>query len=216
MTLNDFFSEIVCINLDRRKDRWEKCLSDFDKLNIHVNRFSATDGQKIDLPQNASYKGELGGSISHLNVVRMAKEKEYENILILEDDVEFNPKLNDIFPDLFSQVPKDWDILFFGGNHVGGTTQINKDVKKLYRSYAIHAYAIRKSAYDIIIQHMDNKINTVLTNPDKTFTPSVAADYFMADLHRVLNVYCFNQHIAWQKDDFSDIQQTVVNYNFLK
>ena len=39
----DFFDAIYCINLDERTDRWEHCLTEFEKLGIseRVIRFSA-------------------------------------------------------------------------------------------------------------------------------------------------------------------------------
>lgn len=47
-TLNDYFQEIHCINLDKRTDRWEECLNEFNKHNLKVNRFSAVYGKEVD------------------------------------------------------------------------------------------------------------------------------------------------------------------------
>jgi hypothetical protein len=215
--INDYFDKSYCINLDRRPDRWEEnCLPQFNKLGLEVERFSATDGQLLDLNHDKPYKGELAGSMSHLNAIKKAKEEGIDKLFLLEDDVVFADNVNDSFSKLINNVPKDWDILFFGGNHIGGFQPISQGVVKLGRSYAIHACGISSKAYDIMITHLENKINNVLDNKDKRFTPSVAADYFLADLHKVLNVYCFRPHLAWQLDGYSDIQHSNVNYNFLK
>jgi GR25 family glycosyltransferase involved in LPS biosynthesis len=215
MKLNDYFDKIYCINLDRRTDRWEECQKIFKKLEIEVERFSAVDGKLLTLPHGNVYNAELAGSMSHTEIIKMAKEKGYKNILILEDDIEFKPELNTLFEEYIKQVPTDWDILFFGGNHVGGANIINTNVQRLFRSYAIHAYGVSKAAYDVIIHYMESKIEKVKTTPEK-LNPSVAADYFMADLHRNLNVYGFRPHLAWQRTGYSDIQEAVMNYDFLK
>lgn len=216
-SINDYFDKIYCINLDRRPDRWEEnCLPQFENFGMDVERFSATDGKDFTLPHGKPYNGELAGSYSHMNAIKKAREEGVEKLLLLEDDVVFSDNVNDMFSNLIKNVPEDWDIIFFGGNHIGGVVPVNNGVVKLRRSYAIHACGISKKVYDIMIQHLENKIGKVEENKEKRFTPSVAADYFLADLHKVLNVYCFKPHIAWQLDGYSDIQHSNVSYKFLK
>jgi GR25 family glycosyltransferase involved in LPS biosynthesis len=217
MKLNEYFDKIYCINLDRRTDRWEECEKIFSKLNLVVERFSAEDGKLLTLPHGDAYNAEIAGAISHTNVIKDAKEKGYKNILILEDDVEFHPDFEILLDKMFSQVPNDWEMLFFGGNHVQGFTNISENIQRLFGSYAIHAYGIKNDVYDIIIKFMSDKIDMVFNNKETKYTPSVAADYFMAFLHKTLTVYGFkNPHLAWQRTGFSDIQGGIVNYDFLK
>jgi GR25 family glycosyltransferase involved in LPS biosynthesis len=215
--LNNFFDKIYCINLDRRTDRWEECQKIFTKLGLEVERFSAIDGKQLTLPHGSVYNAEIAGAMSHTNVLKYAKEKGYKNILILEDDVEFHPDTNKLFDEFSKQLPKDWEMVFFGGNHVGGAIPVSENIQRLFGSYAIHAYGIREDVYDIIIKFMSDKIDMVFNNQNTKYTPSVAADYFMAQLHKTLNVYGFKTpHLAWQRTDFSDIQGAIMNYDFLK
>jgi GR25 family glycosyltransferase involved in LPS biosynthesis len=217
MGINEYFDKIYCINLDRRVDRWEEnCLPQFEKIGLDVERFSAVDGKELNLPQGSVYSAELAGSYSHLNALKKAKEDKVKKLLLLEDDVFFKENVNELFESLIERVPNDWDYLFFGGNHVGGYLPITDGVVKINRSYAIHACGIKESSYDIMIQHLENKINKVMSDLTITHKPSVAADYFLGDLHRVLNTYCFLPHLAWQKDGHSDIQGAYMDYNFLK
>ena len=44
MKLNNYFDKIICINLDRRPDRWREAQEQFKKAGITVERFSAVDG----------------------------------------------------------------------------------------------------------------------------------------------------------------------------
>lgn len=216
MKINDFVDKIYCINLDRRLDRWEECQKIFHDLNLNVDRFSAIDGKNLDLKHGDLYNAELAGSISHTNVIKDAKEKKYKNILILEDDVEFHPQFEHLFNNFIEQVPDNWDMIFFGGNHIRGTIPISTNVHKLLGSYAIHAYIIKDVVYDKIINFMENCINNVISKKDTKFPTSVAADYFMAFLHNNMNVYGFkNPHLAWQRKSFSDIQGTIVDYDYI-
>jgi len=217
MELNEFFDKSYCINLDRRTDRWEEnCLPQFKKLNLDVERFSATDGKNLTLLHGSPYNGELAGSMSHLEVIKKAKKENVEKLLLLEDDVVFRDDTNDMFSNTINNVPDNWDILFFGGNHVSGFSPISNGVVKIYGSYAIHACGIRNKAFDIMIKCLEENIDNVLKNQNIKFTPSVAADYFLAKLHSKLNVYCFIPHLAWQKEGHSDIQGAHMNYDFLK
>ena len=53
MKITDFFDKTFCINLERRSDRWEECVVEFNKYNLsNINRFIAVDGKQ--LPQVTS------------------------------------------------------------------------------------------------------------------------------------------------------------------
>lgn len=216
MGINEYFDKIYCINIDRRTDRWEECLKEFEKHNLNVERFSAVDGNTENYSLGYPYDNELAGAISHLNVVKEAKKLNLSKVLILEDDVQFSDNVNTLFLNYIEQLPLNWDGINFGGNHIGGLLTISQNVTKMRRSYALHAYGLNNKSYDQIIDYMENKIDNVVKNGRSVIRESVAADFFMADLHSRLNFYCFRPHIAWQKEDYSDIQRTKVNYDFLK
>lgn len=216
MKINDFFDKIYCINIDRRTDRWESCLKEFEKYGLIVERFSAVDGNTENYNLGYPHDNELAGAISHLNVIKKSKDLDLKNVLILEDDVVFIENLNQFFQFLITLLPADWDGVHFGGNHVGGLSMINANIGKMNKSYALHAYGLNNKSYDPIILYMENCINNVIQNGKDVIKVSVAADFFMADLHKNLNFYCFRPHIAWQREDYSDIQRSKVNYNFLK
>ena len=216
MKINEFFDKVYCINLDRRNDRWDSCLIEFEKHGIDVERFSAVDGNAENYSLGYPYDNELAGAISHLNVVKKAKELGLKNVLILEDDVVFHDDLNNLFSEFIKQLPNNWEAFLFGGNHVGGRIQILPNVSKINISYALHAYGVNEKSYDYIINYIESKINKVIKEGKSVIKTSVAADFFMADTQQVLNWYCFTPHLAWQKEDFSDIQKNKVNYDFLK
>lgn len=216
MKLNDFFDKIYCINLDRRVDRWEECEKLFTKHGLVVERFSAIDGN--DTPYNLGYPydNELAGSISHTRVIEKAKELKLKNVLILEDDVDFIDNLQNTFNEYHSQIPMNWDGILFGGNHVGGGLTVTQNLIKVNRSYALHCYGLNSKVFNETIDYMNSRIENVVENGKDVIKQSVAADYFMADLHRINNWYCFIPPLAWQRGGFSDIQKTIINYDFLR
>jgi glycosyl transferase family 25 len=213
MNINEFFEKAYCINLNRRPDRWLTSSEIFKKNNINVERFTAKDGNEINLP--SPYKFELAGSISHLNLIKKAKQLNLSNVLIFEDDVEFIDDIQKQFSEKIKNVPDDWDMIYFGGNHIVEPLEINDGVYKIYWTYALQMYAVNSKFFDDLISFLETKITQTLNN-DNPLQPSVAADYFMAQLHESKNCYVIKPHFTWQRENFSDIQEKITNYNFLK
>ena len=77
----DYFDEIFCINLDTRIDRWQHAQEEFKKIGIldRVHRFSAIKDKD----------GRIGLIKSNLEIIKYAKNKKLNNVLIFEDDFEF-------------------------------------------------------------------------------------------------------------------------------
>lgn len=74
---------IFFINLDKRTDRLAEFTAECKKINLpmeKIERFSA-----ISVPT----KPYLGCTTSHLEVIKLAKDRGYSNVLIFEDDFEF-------------------------------------------------------------------------------------------------------------------------------
>ena len=84
----EFISKIntMYINLLNRTDRKEHVINELKKIGINdnVERFNAI---KLE-------NGALGCSMSHLKCLEIAKQNDWESVLIIEDDIKFlNPTL---------------------------------------------------------------------------------------------------------------------------
>ena len=77
--MSHLIDKIIYINLDKRTDRKAEIEQELQHNNLRFERFPA-----IQTPE-----GCIGCSLSHLQVVKLAKERGYNNILILEDDFMF-------------------------------------------------------------------------------------------------------------------------------
>lgn len=100
---------IIYINLDKRTDRREHIESEFKRVNIpleKVERFSAIEHEY----------SPTGCNLSHAAVLKLAKERGYKNVLILEDDFTFIDDVKKIHSTLnsFFETVKEWDVLNIG------------------------------------------------------------------------------------------------------
>ena len=215
MKINDFFEECYCINLDRRKDRWESCSRQFKKHNIEVKRFTAIDGNEMrekreEWPEGADDYGvkdilvgnrrwdrkswgaaALSATYNHL--IKEAKEKSLDSIMVFEDDVLFVDTFEKDFFEMSKKIPQDWDILYLGGNNEGGLGEQIFD--RLYRckwTLTTHAIGIHSKMYDRILGNND------------VFGSFI--DVTIADMHHGIKAYVFCPFLATQAVSYSDIE----------
>lgn len=193
--INDVFPLKVCINLDRRPDRWKQMQSKFERHAIHgVRRFSATDGNSLTVPPYWSdTPGAYGCLLSHLQVVREARGLGAPGVLIFEDDCAFDERLQENFSRYFSQVPSDWEMLYFGALHLDEPIQISENVYKIRRGNSTYAYALNHTIFDAFIE-----LNSEAATP---------VDVSNRSLQMKHACYCFMPHLAWVEDECSDVQE---------
>ena len=122
--MNNYVDNIYLINMDKDIDRLKKVTKECDKVNIKFERFSGV--KTSDLSKNILDKyipeetqkygtnGMIGCGLSHLFIWQDAVQKNYKNILVLEDDVQFTDDFNKYLQNVIEEVPKDYDILYLG------------------------------------------------------------------------------------------------------
>jgi GR25 family glycosyltransferase involved in LPS biosynthesis len=198
------FPHKVCINLDRRPERWRRMRLKLARQGIHsVERFAALDGDALSIPAHWTHTpGAYGCLRSHVEVVGEARRLGLRSLLIFEDDVVFAPRLREKFESYFKQLPPDWDMLFFGALHKDEPVKVSENVARLTRSNSTYAYALRDTIFDAFVE-LNSKAADVLDN--NSFV-----------LQQRFNCYCFMPHLAWVETDYSDAQQRLERHWYLK
>ena len=202
--INETFPYRLCINLDRRPERWQHMQRKFDQHGIHsVRRFSALDGDKIKLPANWVHTpGAFGCLLSHLEVVREARRLGVPSVLIFEDDVVFDEQLEKKFGVYIDQLPPDWDMLFFGALHRDEPIRVADNIARITQAYSTYAYVLRDTTFADFIE-LNRETERELDNNSLI-------------LQRRFNCYCFMPHLAWVETDYSDAQQRLVDHWYLR
>jgi GR25 family glycosyltransferase involved in LPS biosynthesis len=202
--INEAFPYKICINLDRRPDRWQQMQLKFDRHGIHpVRRFPALDGDNLNIPANWIHTpGAYGCLLSHLQVIREARQLGASSVLIFEDDVVFDPHLQKKFSTCIKQLPPDWDMLFFGALHKDEPIKVADNIARISKANSTYAYALRDTVFDDFIE-LNRKTEEVLDNNSLV-------------LQQQFNCYCFMPHLAWVETDYSDAQQRLMHHWYLQ
>ena len=129
-----FIDKIYYINLKNKTERNEHCLKQFELHNIpnnKITRFEAIDGNtynfsenELHMFRNADYmtsltphivqKKIMGNQLSHFNILLEMKEKQYDNIIICQDDVIFKNGINDYINNIMEEMPVNAEIINLG------------------------------------------------------------------------------------------------------
>ena len=154
------------INLERRSDRNSyminnkntfSYLSNLQRINAYdgmaitnfdnlPNNVTVTNNQKINIINKSSVSGGmlsyggLGCAISHKKILDLIIENNYEDTLILEDDI----VIVDNFDTLFSliEIPSDYDMFFIGYHSAPNSQNYNSKINKCHRIYGLFGVII--------------------------------------------------------------------------
>ena len=184
------------INLDRRTDRLEAVMPQFEALGWEVERFSAYDTDK----------GWVGCTLSHIDVILMGYS--HETFMVLEDDVVLDPTTNLVLEDAMSQLPEDWDMLYLGCSPKEPQVRYSDNLFKLNNAHVTHAIIWNgrpDGAFEYVLDHADEieKID----------------DYFATVIQPRFNCFVTYPMVALQNENmgsdiakFSDVSQIWKSY----
>ena len=136
MSWTNFFTKIFVINLPERTDRLLEVAEELYKWQIPYELVNAVKHEK----------GAEGLRITVEKIFREAIAKNWESVLIFEDDAVFvdscgNP--NDTMNEVVKQLPKNWDILYLGAQCTTGfKLRTSPNLLLVENAYATHAWAI--------------------------------------------------------------------------
>ena len=194
--------KIIYINLLKRVDRREEIEKELNTFGLDYERFQA-----IETPGF----GILGCGLSHLSVLKLAKERQYKNILILEDDFTFIVTKEEFEKQL---------TMFFSSNIDYNVCMLSYNLKekeetkydflwKMIYAQTASGYIVNSNYYDKLIDLYEwamplleqTKAHWIYAND------VVWKKYQLND-----NWYCFKTRIGKQRPSWSDNADCFVYY----
>lgn len=201
------FSEIpkFVINLKRRPDRLKSIQEELDYMGWEYEIFDAVDV--------GSY---MGCTKSHLEIFKIAEERGYKKIMIIEDDTLFMPFAHDLIEKIESEIG-EFDYINFGPtlnrklNIAEGLNYLLdlKDMPPKEREDQRGIYTTNCCVYDSSIFDMIRKIDEVQFH-DGSFYYAID-DYIYQFVMPNCISYCPILPITTQGNDYSDVSGGMYN-----
>lgn len=161
----NFFDKIYCINLPKRTDRLIKFVEEMDKYGIDFDLVNGIENEN----------GAEGLRQTVENILNDALDKNYEQILIFEDDCYFLCDPNPIMELAIKELPEYWHILYLGGQCVNGfNRRHSQTLLQLDTCYATHSWAISRQGIKEILAvglnaPIDNSLVDNIQKQEKCF-----------------------------------------------
>lgn len=196
----------MCVNLDRRHDRWER----FEQAcPIDCERVQAVDGKMAKPPKWWRQGGGAWGCMAtHIRILEQAimdgMRERGEVLLVFEDDALFPPDFEAKLQRFTDALPDDWDQVYLGGQHRSLRTRppkrVNDEVVRCFQVNRTHAYAVRGKFLLPLYRHLCDW-------PSHAKHPRHHVDHRMELLHigGRFNIYAPTDWIVGQAGGKSDI-----------
>ena len=193
--LNKYIEKVIFINLEERKDRREKCELILNKIfdKDKIIRFEA-------IKENL---GAIGCTKSHIACLNLAIKNNWNNLLILEDDIILKDSENlETFEKL---VLNKYDVIVFGG-----TWFLNNPFNnKLYSCGTAASYLVNKHYYKKLNKNFNDGLK--LFYKTKNYN-KYGLDQYWKKLQIMDNWKLINPPVFKQDIGYSNIEKSNINY----
>lgn len=188
-------SKIIYINLNKRVDR---------KISIEneLENFGLTNYERFEAIETPGF-GFIGCAFSHLSVLKIAKERNYKNILILEDDFIFSVDKNKLETQLneFFQIDIPYDVCMLSYNMIQYNPTKYSVINQVVEAQAASGYLVDNHYYDTLIKLYEESFPLLqLTKQHWIY----ANDQIWKQLQRKDRWYYFVERIGKQMAGYSD------------
>jgi GR25 family glycosyltransferase involved in LPS biosynthesis len=200
MALNQF-DAIIYINLNHRKDREKILLQDLSDLAVvekKIHRINAIHDY---------FNGYRGCAKSHIKALQLAQEKQWKNILVLEDDAIFVKHKHEIEEEIlsfFNTFNNEWDIFFLGASVLEYEKTAYPQFKRILSAQCAHAYAVNAPYLDKLLTSYYEAVALMESDEFVHGFSHHAADQHWKRLQRVDRWY-MGKLLAQQRRSYSDI-----------
>ena len=220
MRFIDFFDRIYIINLLERKDRLNETIQELKKINIDINDkkievFTAIKPKEaLDFPNI----GTRGCFESHLSILKIAQKQNLNNVLIIEDDIQFNINFTSVEEQIIEKLASiDWDFLYLGHREEQEEQADSFTIHKYSKSVMTTAfYAINSNIYDSLIDFLETLKQRPVGHPlGSPMHVDGAYSIFRKQNHQHISTWLVFPSLATQRSSASDINPNKFDQIFI-
>jgi len=199
--LYDFIDRLFYINLEKREDRNKSICNELKNIDFpedKIERFNAIFNKK----------GYLGCSQSHIKCLELAIERNYNCIMVVEDDLIFKKNFQYLVS-CFNMIKDiDFKMILLTGN----IKNIGHISEQLYQAIDVKTtagYIINKSYYKKCLENFKNTYNKLVETDNYM---EYAIDIGWKKLQIEDKWIIFYPTLGYQAISYSDIENKIVNY----
>jgi glycosyl transferase family 25 len=195
--ISEYIDKIIYINLETRNERKNEIEGELNSLGLSYERFNAISKPNF---------GILGCTLSHLAVLKMARDNKWKNILIFEDDFmflvdkkEFEKNIELLFNE---SNPVDFDICMLSYNIISSEpSEKYPFLHKVLEVQTASGYIVNEKMYDKLIELYEWSM-PLLESTKQHWV--YANDQIWKKLQPSANWYSFTTRIGKQRPSYSD------------
>lgn len=195
--------KIIYINLDKRRDRRRRIEEEFKRMGIppdKIERFAAIDDEK---------RPRWGCHKSHLQVLEIARNRGYKNVLVLEDDFQFIVEKQLFYSKVSLLNSLDYDVVMLSYSLQGKQQPFNDTFGKLIEAQTASGYLVHSRFYDKLIETLsDGLLQLKKTGNHGKF----CNDQCWKKLQPTSKWFYYLRRIGKQGTSYSDIERSMVDY----
>jgi glycosyl transferase family 25 len=195
-------TNIFYINLEHRVDRKQHVESQLDLIGLKGTRFNAIKMEN----------GAIGCSMSHLKLLQLALKEKLNHILIVEDDILFlNPELfKSQLDKFFKEQTNSWDVILFAGNNMPPYQPVDDTCVKVSQCQTTTGYLVNGHYIEKLLNNVKMGLTNLIKEPHSHAKYAIDKHWF--SLQRIDNWYLITPLTVVQREDYSDIEKKVINY----
>lgn len=196
--------KIIYINLNRRTDRREE-------IENELNAFGLLNNERFEGIETPGF-GIYGCGQSHLQVLKMARDRGYKNILILEDDFTFLVSKEEFENQLtkFFDLNLDYNVCMISYLLQNSEKTEYDFLLKVKEAQTASGYIVNASYYDKLINLYEWAMP--LLNQTKQHW-NYANDQIWKRYQKTDQWYCFEKRIGRQRPSISDNCEAFVDHH---
>jgi len=200
--------KVYAINLKSSESRRNNIMYQCHEIGTHFELVDAVDGRKENVKWvrndwNGKHDGWTQGAAglvyTTMNIIKDAKEKEYESIMIMEDDIIFKPNAYKEAKKLFNLLPEDWELFHLASQNYKGRPRRLGDLVRLTGAWSCQIYMIHERIYDEYLEWLE-----LVDRPIDSITSGV--------IHPRGNSYAPVTDLITTVPNYSTIRNMEINY----
>jgi hypothetical protein len=187
------------INLDRRTDRRAEVEKEFADRGLVVERFPAIEYSPPT----------IGCNLSHIEVLKLARGRGYESVMIFEDDFQFVVSKEE-WTQLIARLPKSYDVVMMGYNTIEPSPYDDTFVR-VRGAQTTSGYIVHSRFYDTLIARWEEGAELFKQSPHLDWI--YLLDQYWKPLQPNADWFAYKVRIGRQRPGFSDLAGQFVEYD---